>query len=250
MTQSFSFVHTYTPCSLVSKCEFFFHLAKIMRADAVTNRLWRIDDHCYTYTLKAWWIWRENLNTSKKASNPPSWTKKCLWATVRKHFHGEKKESWSSFIARQAALCRTEKKSVRLLLLFMTRSCLLNFSTISPAKFFNSSTSSVIRAMFAAARNCTLKQFKTVALPEIQSAESHSIVRYRSSLIKQLLIANWCLNGGLNSVLYISDACGIGQWQKAWFCLFRCCIRSCSPRKCPWWIRFCLSLTAGVLSLF
>ena len=51
--------------------------------------------------------------------------------------------------------------------------------------------------------------FETVTLPEIQSAESHVIVCYRLSLIKQLLITNWCLNGGLNSVFYISDGCGI-----------------------------------------
>ena len=51
--------------------------------------------------------------------------------------------------------------------------------------------------------------FKTITLSEIHSAESHVIVCYRLSLIKQLLITNWCLNGGLNSVLYISDSWSI-----------------------------------------
>ena len=122
------------------------------------------DIKTYTYSFKPWYNSRENLNTSKKASNPPSWTKKCLWATVLKHFHGEKKESLSFCITRLAIWCRTDKKSWSLLRLsgssfaFMTGSCLLRFTTISWAKLFSTSTSSLIRVMFATARNCTLKQ--------------------------------------------------------------------------------------------
>ena len=43
--------------------------------------------------------------------------------------------------------------------------------------------------------------FETVTLPEIQSAESHVLVCYRLSLIKQLLITNWRLNGDLNVIV-------------------------------------------------
>ena len=64
--------------------------------------------------------------------------------------------------------------------------------------------------MCTAARNFALQQspFRTYNLLRVTVTVT-VIVCYRLSLIKQLLITNWCLNGGLNSVLYISDGSGI-----------------------------------------
>ena len=81
-------------------------------------------------------------------------------------------------------------------------------------EIFNNFLSETLQQNHELTHSCNVRcskklHFEAVTLPEIQSAESHVIVCYRLSLMKQLLITNWCLNGGLNSVLYISDGCDI-----------------------------------------